>query len=123
MTIRTRPIGRLGGGVEIHRIDVPDYSTGEASRELVTVPIPDGVRAKLAVTFRVSGSGGTSAGNYPTMIIGSAALQVGSTAPVWGGVVVDATGPITIRHTRATSAGAYAFPVTDFVVYWWENAD
>lgn len=120
MTVSLGPVvGKVGGGTEIHRIDVPSYSTGDSSKDLVTVPVPTGKTAKVAVSFRVTGSGGTSATNYPTMIVGGATLQVGSSSPIWGGVVADVSGPTIIRHSRTTSSSAYAFPVTDFVVYWW----
>lgn len=119
MAVTYEYVGKTGGGNKINRIDVPGYSTGDSSKDLVTVPVPTGESAKVAVSFRTTGTGGSGVANYPMMSIGSSNILVGADKVVSGGGVFDVSGPVTIRHNRMNLSSAYHFPVTDFVIYWW----
>lgn len=116
-------VGKIGGGVEIHRIDVPTYSTAAENRTLASLPIPAGSRAVICFSARQVTSMGSASANYPSVrvngvdIVTFQSRDSGTTT----GAIVERTGPVDISHMRRVTTSTYTTEVDSFVIYWWET--
>lgn len=117
-------IGKVGGGAEIHRIDIPDFSTGGSDRVLASIPAPEG--KEIVVTFSATNTGGVGAtyGNYPGIAINGNDLTgtVRNLSPRANncslGGTLETVGPATVELIASSSNGT--FTMRNFTVYWWE---
>lgn len=122
MTVSLGPVvGKVGGGTEIHRIDVPNYSTGEANKTLASLPIPADSKAVICFSARQVTSMGSQSANYPSVRVNESDIVIFQSrdSGTLTGAIIERTGPVEISHIRRSAIAAYATDVDNFVIYWW----
>lgn len=114
-------VGKVGGGTEIHRIDVPNYSTGEANKTLASLPIPVSSKVVICFSARQVTSMGSNSSSYPSVrvngtdIVTFQSRDSGTTT----GAIIERTGPVELAHMRRSTTSTYVTDVDNFVIYWW----
>ena len=118
-------IGKLGGGVEVHRLDVNHTHVSISASSVETVAVLDVVgRWRVAVKIDSATSTVASSAQLPSMVVNGTdiARYTGGLSPIPGAVSGVVDGPVTIE-TRKENTGVSGSPSFTGTIFYWEEPE
>lgn len=119
-------IGKIGGGVEVHRLDVNHTHVSSSSGSQETVAVLDVVgRWRVAVKIDSAASNVTSSNQMPSMVVNGTdiARYTGGLSPIPGAVSGVVDGPVTIETRKMNSHQTTGDPSFTGAIFYWEEPE
>lgn len=118
-------IGKIGGGVEVHSLDVNHTHVWNSGNSVETVAVLDVVgRWRVAVKIDSATSTIASSAQMPSMVVNGTGIAryTGGLNPIPGAVSGVVDGPVTIE-TRKENASGSGDPSFTGTIFYWEVPD